>query len=381
MPALELMASPFGGPATNPEPGVIGDVAFAGVQLAERRNMRWVLATMPRTGGFWRAMVDAEQRVAEAMRKVDLGQAGDPIAALRVRLAPLYDSVLSQELNDVLCAAAERKAGEPAPVLRLHLQPGMDTVPWELLFKRDFLGLEFQVARLPIVSGGPNRAGRVRRVTRISSLLGAQVVDDSQRQAWDQTFDGTINGSVTLWKSPPETTTDWPTVGVFPDAFGEILVFTCHGLSSATGERYWSFDKNRPEDMDTSVYLKDGENQFQLSGRAPLVFANACSSAGIADAAPGVPRFTALAEGFGVRWYDLGASVFVGTIGPVSKKVALEFAKRFFQRLLGDGLPVGEALWSTKRSFAEDGEKDPSWLFYCLYGDPESRFVAGTGHG
>lgn len=382
MPALELMATALGGPTTDPEPGVTGQVRFTAVQLAERRQTRWVLATAPRTGGFWRAMTDAEARVAEAMRKIDAGDASDPIPGLRTRLTPLYDSLVSPELDATLEAAAARKPGEPAPILRLHLAPGLDMIPWELLFKRQFLGLQYQVVRMPIVSGGPRHAARVRKVARISSVLGAQVVDDGLRPAWDTTFDGSVNGTVTMWKAP-QAQDDWPTLGVLPQAFGEIIHITCHGLASDDGERYWSLDRTKPGDMDVSVYPRDGDTQFQLSRFAPLVFANACSSAsGLAAPAPGAgPRFAALAEGFGTTFYDMGASVFIGTIGPVSRRIALEFAKRFFARLLGGGLPAGEALWATRQSFADEGEKDPSWLFYCMYGDPETRFVAGGGNG
>jgi hypothetical protein len=322
-------------------------------------------------------MQEADQTVADAMRKVDQGIPGDLIPGLRMRLAPLYGSIFSDELSAILAEAAIRKPGAPAPILRLHLLGGMDIVPWEVLFKRDFLGLEFQVARMPIVPGGPIRGGKVRKVTRISSLLGEQVVDDDLRPAWDGTFDGTINGAVTLWKSPAAAA-DWPTATNLPEAFGEILHVTCHGLASDTGERYWSLNKNLPGDSSVSVYPKDGENNFRLPALAPLVFANACSSA---SAAPVAGASGAFGEGFGTTFYDLGASVFVGTIAPVSKTVALELAKRFFRRLLGDGLPVGEALWRTKLSFAEEGERDPSWLFYCMYGEPETRFVPGGSNG
>jgi hypothetical protein len=382
MPALELMATAIGGPVSDPEPGVTGQVRFAAVQLAERRTSRWVLATAPRTGGFWKAMVDAEARVAEAMRKIDAGEQTDSIPGLRTRLTPLYDSLVSQELDATLEAAAAHKPGEAPPILRLHLAPGLDMIPWELLFKRQFLGLEYQVVRVPMVSGGPRQAGRMRKVARVSTVLGAEVVDDDQRAAWDGTFDGTVNGEVTLFKTP-KAADDWPTVGVLPEAFGEIVHITCHGLASSDGERYWSLDKRKPDDMDVSVYPRDGDTQFQLGRFAPLVFANACSSA--TAAAPAAiatgPRFAALAEGFGSTFYDMGASVFIGTIGPVSKRIALEFAKRFFAKLLGERLPAGEALWFTRRSFADEGEKDPSWLFYCMYGDPEIRFVPGGGHG
>jgi hypothetical protein len=382
MAALELMATAVGGPATDPEPGVTGQVPFAGVQMAERRQTRWVLATAPAKGGFWSAMTDAGVRVAEAMSKIDQGVPGDPIPALLVRLNALFESLVSPELKLTLAAAAgTAKAGDPPPILRLHLAPGLDMIPWELLSDRQhFLGLEFQVARMPIISGGPRVTRRVREVTRIATVLGAQVVDDALRPVWDATFDGAVSNGVVVWRSP-QAADDWPTVAALPQAFGEIVHITCHGMAKDGGQRYWSLDRTKPDEMEVSVYPPDGDTQFQLNRNSPLVFANACSSATAGAAPGGAPRFTGLAEGFGSTFYDLGASVFVGTIGPVSRRIALEFATRFFKRLLKEGMTAGEALWSTKQSFAEDGEKDPSWLLYCMYGDPETRFVPGGGHG
>ncbi len=41
------------------------------------------------------------------------------------------------------------------------------------------------------------------------------------------------------------------------------------------------------------------------------------------------------------------------------------------------GLPVGEALRKTKESFAVEHAKDPSYLFYCLYGPSDSTYTPG----
>ena len=55
-------------------------------------------------------------------------------------------------LQRVLKAAEPVNAGDPPPVLRLHLDPSLDWIPWEVAHDGDaFLGLRFRVARLPIV--------------------------------------------------------------------------------------------------------------------------------------------------------------------------------------------------------------------------------------
>lgn len=373
--ALELMATAVGGPGVDPDP-LIGAIPFSNVQLTQRRQDRWVAATAPK-GGFWRNIRDADTRVGEAMSKILQDLPADPIPALKARITPLYDSLFSPELHDDVQAAAGHKPAEPPPILRLHLSPGgVDIIPWELLWNRvDFLGLQFQVARMPIVPGGPRMSRRAHDVRRISSLLGSQVLDDTQRPDWDATFDTGGNGTVTVWRAP-KAVSDWPTVAVLPEASADILHITCHGMLQ-NGERYWSLDHTKPDDMDVSIYPRDGDNQFQLRKFAPLVFANACSSA--APVIAGTPGLQVLGEGFGATFYDMGASVFIGTLAPVSKRIAVPFATRFFHRLLNEGQSAGEALWSTKQSFAEEGEKDPSWLFYCMYGDPETKFVL-AGH-
>ena len=66
---------------------------------------------------------------------------------------------------------------------------------------------------------------------------------------------------------------------------------------------------------------------------------------------------------------------FVGTFAPVRKALAVEFAQRFYNNLLVSQMPVGQALWATKKQYVDEQATDPSWLFYCMYGPPETRFT------
>ena len=106
-----------------------------------------------------------------------------------------------------------------------------------------------------------------------------------------------------------------------------------------------------------------------LPNTQPLVFANACGSS--AQAA----GFGGLVNGFGSLFVQAGASTFVGTVAPVAKNRAIEFAQRFYQHLLVDGQPVSTALWSAKQHFHTTVPHDPSALFYCHYGVPKSRYA------
>lgn len=101
----------------------------------------------------------------------------------------------------------------------------------------------------------------------------------------------------------------------------------------------------------------------------PLVFGNACQGAA------GAATATGLVPGLAYSFFDNGATAFVGAFAPISKTMALKFATKFYGHLLSNNLGIGSALWRTKSDFKEADEKDPSWLFYCLYGAPGTQFV------
>ena len=158
---------------------------------------------------------------------------------------------------------------------------------------------------------------------------------------------------------------NWPNLDHVVNAAqsSDILHLTCHGGVDDQGRPSLTLD---PEDDYASIdeILAD-IMEFPAAG--PLVFGNACGSA---PAAVG-PATRSVA----VAFFDRGASAFVGTIAPISKILALEFAEVFYHRLLIDGLAIGEALRSTKEYFQQSATLDPSWLFYCLYGSPDTRFL------
>ena len=85
-----------------------------------------------------------------------------------------------------------------------------------------------------------------------------------------------------------------------------------------------------------------------------------------------------LISGFGPSFFSRGAIAFIGTVAPVNRKVALEFARKFYDNLFQTGpqLGIAQALWATKMQFRNDpATRDPTYLFYCLYGPPETKFV------
>jgi hypothetical protein len=294
----------------------------------------------------------------------------------------LYKLIVPTDIHRLLGEAARPDGDEATPTLRIHLDSQAEWIPWEILHDgTDFLGLRFQVARLPIVVGipGPDAVGP-RLVQRVDSLLGEDVLDPRTEQlfkTWQEMF-SRLAESAQLRRCPDpcREPPNWPSIAEVTEAWlSDILHLTCHGgLRDGNGQFYWTLNR---KNIWTEYYSisRDFVETLKVHASRPLVFANACASASAVDRSSGV----GLTPGLGTQFFASGASAFIGTFAPVTKRLAFEFACEFYRRLLDEGLPVGRALRETKRHFQEAKEKDPSWLFYCLYGLPETCFRVQPG--
>jgi CHAT domain-containing protein len=269
--------------------------------------------------------------------------------------------------------ALPQSDNEPSRLL-FYLHPTLEWIPWELLHDGEgYLGLRYAVARIPLVLQGPMMTnGPVRSVRRVASFLGNNVLDDQLQATWRETFSG-LPAPVTV-EEFPASDGDWPTADTLADVVGsDILHITCHGGIKdeifGTGDM-WTLDHQGQPDFNYSVNVTLVRQMSSVSKTEPLVFGNACASVGNAGDAGG------LVPGLASAFFDAGAAAFVGAFAPVRGPIAVRFAKTFYGHLLSDGLPVGVAVWRTKKDFQEQGEQDPSWLFYCLYGSPDTKFVA-----
>lgn len=371
--ALDLLALP--------EPLSAGaGPALERLTLIYCQDARWAQIPLPRASSntLWQALSTLDGQINQVMDALATPNPANQLATVKIRARDLADRIISNEGKQLLKEyAASGEEGHP-PVLRLHLMPGLDVVPWELLFDGlGFLGLNFQVARLPVVPAGPpDEDGKPHEVKRIASVLGENVLDDKATKRWKSTFDEVLNGAndVEVWRRP--TANDWPNASnIVDDAWGDIVHITAHGITEGD-ERFWTLN-HLSKAPGVRLFPSDAKT-FQVGQTFPLVFANACASAGVGAA--GAAMLKTLAEGFGSTYYDTGARSFIGTFAPVTQTMAVEFARRFFKQLLGKQLPVGEALLATKKEFDAEGGADPSWLFYCLYGDPSARFILPGGH-
>jgi hypothetical protein len=342
------------------------------------------------TGGQWRDLGSAaglgdlgrlqgriDEQLQSDMESLDV--TGGGVFATGQYFSLLYEPIFPTSLQRVLKAAEPVNAGDPPPVLRLHLDPSLDWIPWEVAHDGDaFLGLRFRVARLPIV---PHReAAPVKDpwpVTKIYNFLGEWVLDDGQLAGWQKTFptDGATN--VSEQRLPEQPANRFPRVADVEKAATDahIVHFTCHGAikdAGTAGGSCWTLNHKQPVNPQFKIHADVvGGLKTRLPKTQPLIFGNACGSSGQAAGAGG------LVNSFGGLFILAGASGFVGTCAPIAKARAIEFATRFYHYLLVSGDPISTALWRAKDELSKATPEDPSPLFYCQYGSPESRYALG----
>ncbi|WP_431899104.1 CHAT domain-containing protein [Micromonospora chalcea] len=132
--------------------------------------------------------------------------------------------------------------------------------------------------------------------------------------------------------------------------------FACHNTFSADGSSI---------DMDGGRFkpalLAEAAIRRTLERTGPLVFINACRSAGTA------PTYTRML-GWAQQFMSSGAGAFVGTLWAVRTESSARFATAFY-RSLAEGATLGAAALVARTEQQED-PLDPTWLAYTVYGDP-----------
>lgn len=337
------------------------------------------------------AQADTDERLSELMRLVGESRKNNqPIpdhftAFLQGKFKTMYEGIVPTEVQAYLKLTVDRAAKDKKEaVLRIHMQEGAEWIPWELMFDGvDFLGLRFQISRLPITPGGPDLTEFKRHQLKVYSLLGKNVVsrasDAELLKAWRATFPDLPEVAEQVWHPATDAPADedWPSVNQMKQAgVADIIHLTCHGgLKDKRGNVYWSLNPDSMWPQGVQIY-PDTVRLLELRQRRPLVFGNACASVAGGDLNGGGAGNAGLTPGLGTAFFAQGALNFVGTFAPVTKQIAIEFAREFYKRLLHEQLPVGKALLETKRYYQGKNENDPSWYFYCLYGPQDTRFVA-----
>ena len=147
--------------------------------------------------------------------------------------------------------------------------------------------------------------------------------------------------------------------------------FTCHG----------SIDPNRPNRSVLELESGDLLMPVELSGEIenlglaqPLVFLNACQTGQSTISLTGVGGW---AEKFLRAAYDdnkypqYGSAAFIGAYWSIDDEAAHAFARAFYDRLLKEGMTIGEAVQAARLAIRRQG--DPTWLAYTVFAHPLAK--------
>jgi hypothetical protein len=239
----------------------------------------------------------------------------------------------------------------------------MDAVPWELLYPVDggddagFLVEQFPVLRRV---RGQGRAGRL--TLRNAAYV---VPPNPPRDAMDEVrlVRETLGSGVRDLGLVQD-------LGEFDDLLEYppgLLHFACHNEFTEQGGSLIRMAEGPlcPADLAVAVQRRS------LRQQAPLVFLNACRTAGEIPGLIGT-------MGWARQFMAAGAGAFVGTLWAVRSSTAQRFARAFYESLAAAGLPLGQAALQARRAVAaEDG--DPTWLAYSVYGHPAAALAPATG--
>jgi CHAT domain-containing protein len=143
-----------------------------------------------------------------------------------------------------------------------------------------------------------------------------------------------------------------------------LLHFACHNS--------FSDDQDGPRvtfgpEAFTLIDLELIRNMGSLAQAGPLVFLNACRSAGQ------ITLYTQL-DGWAQAFIEGGAGAFIGTLWSVRDAAAAQFADVFYSLLAGDGVPFGDAVHQARLEVSKR-PRDPSWLAYTAYGHPAATIT------
>jgi hypothetical protein len=238
---------------------------------------------------------------------------------------------------------------------------GHDVVPWELLYPlRPGQDDGFLIEQVPVV-----------------------------RRVFDQARSAHIGLGSPRYVVPSESPADalaevaavaariGGAAGPVIDELDELLGLLARG---ELGMAHFACHNNyRAEAGGSSIRLRNGAFQpvmlsaatveRSLARHRPLIFINACRSAGE------VPQYTQM-MGWAKQFMAAGAGAFVGTLWDIRSRSAAAFADGFYQRL-ADGRTLGEAAHETRVASAHD-TGDPTWLAYSVYGDPAATATGET---
>lgn len=240
----------------------------------------------------------------------------------------------------------------------LSISTNEQWIPWELMFDgEEFLGRKHILTRCPRPDDykkwpeRPVEHGDSHVIEKIVNVIGGGLHERYSTRA-GKLFDSVISRA--LVAPLREKAVFYLNREV---ATADVLHCTCHGLLSPHLLRI-AKDTSRTQNLSPETV------KVMPLQAGSLVFANACSSAGVAV------LFGSF-NSFGWEFYLRGASVFVGTLGAVPTNYAIEYAENVYAPLFDSNGPItiGQALAKARKK--AEKKHNIFWLLYCIYGDPD----------
>ncbi|SCF18226.1 CHAT domain-containing protein [Micromonospora chokoriensis] len=226
-----------------------------------------------------------------------------------------------------------------------------DVVPWELLHPLSAQQDEgFLVEQVPVVrrTYGQHRNAKI-------GLRNPRFVVPPKAPTGAYEEVTTIRAILGAADSEPITRADELLALINSGELGATH-FACHNTFSSDGS-FIDLDGGRFK----PALLAEASIRKALTETGPLVFINACRSAGVA------PTYTRML-GWAQQFMSSGAGAFVGTLWAVRSDSSARFATAFYESLAG-GATLGAAALAA-RVGQQDDPLDPTWLAYTVYGDP-----------
>lgn len=299
------------------------------------------------------------ENLVNGLQQVAYGGAGysreDTVAYLTDAGTELWRNLLPERLRQRFWERRDR-------IRQLTILADNDKVPWELMYPNDpgHRGAGFLVEQFPVIRDVFERPELERslnlRPPRFVRPEGSPPAADGEIR-----FLGELLGA---GSGDQAVISDFSALRevIRRGDFG-LLHFACHNSFRADQGPSINFGGR----SFTITSMETARADLSLQPSAPLVFINACRSAGLAAT---YNRLDGWAEAF----LQAGAAAFIGSLWAVSDKAARRFAELFYQELLG-GATLAAATMAARKAMAKRAG-DPTWLAYAVYGDPRAKVLA-----
>jgi hypothetical protein len=292
----------------------------------------------------------AVERLIRRLNELAEGTAGYSAAATRAYLVnegvALWQELLPEKLRSQFWERQRR-------ITQLTILANRDVVPWELLYPKDpRQDAGFLVEQFPVTRAIYGRAQQ-RRLWLQPARFVIPPHSPKEARAEARTLAKLLGTRLTAISDL------MPLVQLISKGRFGLLHFACHNRFDADDG-----SSIRLDSLFTPTFLTTAASDQTLARTTPVVFINACRSAGQ------VPSYNKL-DGWAEKFLRAGAAAFIGTLWEVSDGMAREFAQELYRRLVG-GDQLGKAVMAARQAVAgEPG--DPTWLAYAVYGDPQAR--------